>query len=201
VTVRADDIALGHLGQDRLDPGPAHELHDVAPLRGAFSMVEVHRTWGESTAAVRTGNGLELVQDVGLVPPPSPTFVEAKGGSGGRPRREPQPMLGSRSKPVAIGADDVAFRGLSQQLLEILECSPPRTQDEGLRRGVAMVKVHLVRLESAATISARHVPQRSQERCRGVLPTADASDFLVPIGDVVADVRGRWSRAADMASL
>lgn len=60
---------------------------------------------------------------------------------------------------MAVRADHVALGCLSEDLLPALESGSAGAQIERLRPRVAMIEVHLVALETAATIGAGHTPK------------------------------------------
>ena len=95
---------------------------------------------------------------------------------------------------VTVRADDIAFRDLFEQALSRREQRLGPRNAEGLCRGVAMIEIHLVRLERPAAIHARHPAQLPQELERRALPPQHAIDLSFAITTVVIDVVGTLTR-------
>lgn len=93
-----------------------------------------------------------------------------------------------RSNCVAVGAHDVALSDLRQQPLARHQHGAGTGHLKGLLRGIAMVEVHLVRLEAAATVRARDATQLTQELEGRGLARTDALDLLRAVPCVVGDV-------------
>jgi len=68
VAVRADDIALGCLGQHAVDAADDHPC-DVADLRRRIAMVEIHRTLREAPTAIGARHRTQLIEEVGAMSP------------------------------------------------------------------------------------------------------------------------------------
>lgn len=90
--------------------------------------------------------------------------------------------------PVAVAADHVAFRDLSQQVLATLRDAVSARDQERLRRRVTVIEVHDMRRVPLAAVSARNAAQLSEPLERRCLSRADTLDLLVTMGCVVADV-------------
>jgi hypothetical protein len=88
---------------------------------------------------------------------------------------------------VAVRAHNIALRDFSEQILAVLQ--DRLGKPEALRRGVAMVEVHLVRLEAPAAIGARHPAELSEELGRDRLAPPDTGDLALTIRRVPLDVR------------
>jgi hypothetical protein len=63
VAVRADDIALGHLGKDALDASATDEGRDPGNFRRWISVIEVHRALRELPTTVRTRNRPKFIEN------------------------------------------------------------------------------------------------------------------------------------------
>jgi hypothetical protein len=59
---------------------------------------------------------------------------------------------------------------------------------EGLRRGIAVVEVHLVRLELTAAIGARNAPEIAQQLDHARLADSNPLELQIPIPTVILDV-------------
>ena len=69
MAVRADDIALGDLGEDSLNARIRDHSSDAPDLLGGVAMVKVHRALCKPPTAIGAGQGADLIQDLGVTPP------------------------------------------------------------------------------------------------------------------------------------
>jgi hypothetical protein len=109
MAVRADNIALGHFGQDSLGAGSTDHPRDGVALRVRIAVIKVHGTRRKALPAVRAGHISEALQQLGLRAPDGTPALEIRRG----------PSLNSSLSlrrccphPVAIGADNVALADL-----------------------------------------------------------------------------------------
>ncbi|HUG30713.1 MAG TPA: hypothetical protein VMQ65_09420 [Candidatus Limnocylindria bacterium] len=97
-------------------------------------------------------------------------------------------MLAPGAEAVAVRAHDVALGYFGQELRSALQGSSARAQRELFSARVAMVEVHLMAGEAAATVEARDLSELAEEGRRGCLPIRDPLDFAFPVRGVVGDV-------------
>ena len=97
-------------------------------------------------------------------------------------------MASPGAEAVTVRADDIAFGRLGQELCTALQGSAPSAQAELLGGWVAMVEVHLMAGEAAATVEAGNLSKLAEECRRGCLPTCDPLDLAFPVRRVVRDV-------------
>lgn len=125
-------------------------------------MIELHGTWCETTAAVRARNVTQLVEQIGVIAPSRPLLVDPGiQGLGGSTPREPLTMLAASPDAMAVRADNVALRGLNEELGAALQLR--LREREALLAGISVVEVHLHRMEPTTAVDARVVTQRAQE--------------------------------------
>ena len=181
VAVRAHDIALGDLREDRLDPGSANHPSHACPLVGAIAMVKVHRARREPVTTVRARNSPKVVQDRCVIGPIAPLFLEPPRITAGASVGQAFLVLGSRTNSMAGGTDDVALRDLSKEAGTGRSERRRACEAERLGRRIAVVEVHLEGLEGSTTVDAwdatkgRGVGRGSPpvERARGRSPPLD----------------------------
>jgi hypothetical protein len=110
-------------------------------------MIEVHRTWWVSTAAVGARSIPKLIEDPGLLAPDCPTTSRCRRAVGRWLGAHTGCMATLRSDAVTVGANDVALGDLLQQNGPGPKHRAARGQPELLGRSLAVVEVHLVRRE------------------------------------------------------
>lgn len=113
------------------------------------------------------------------------------------PRPAPFPparclSLGTYS--VAVRADDVALCGLRHEAFERHQACTTTHERELLSRWIAVVKIHLVRLESASAVGAWHPSPFAKHLGGAVLACAHTEDLLFAVAPVVVNVG--WSLVA-----
>jgi hypothetical protein len=192
MAVRADDIALGDLGQHALVACLDHPRHR-SNLRRGIPVVKVHRAWREAAAAVKTWDGPKLVQDVGVVTPPRP-LLRYSWRDGRSPGREPLAVSTSGPQSMAVCTDNVALCCLGKDLITTLEGRPTGAEGEALLLRIPVIEVHLMGSEATAAVGARDVAEPAQKRRRCGLPPSHSLDLALPMGRVVADIR--WALIA-----
>ncbi len=97
-------------------------------------------------------------------------------------------FLTLRSQSVAVGTDNIAFRCFRSQFLVRHQHGAPGHEIEQLRLRVAMIEVHLVRLESLPAIGTRHLtPLAEHLSCPG-LPNANAKQLGLSVAPVIRNV-------------
>ena len=89
---------------------------------------------------------------------------------------------------MAIGADNIALRGLSEQVTATPQRGAPPGEHERLLARIPVIEVHLVRREAAATVRTRHVTELAEERNDGVLTTPHPVDLALAVSGVVGGV-------------
>jgi hypothetical protein len=190
VAVRADDIALGRLGQDaRLSRAPDQPSH-ADRLRRRISMVEVHRAGWEASTAIGTGDIPQGVQESRVEAPSRPPAVDvSRSSSGGALPSQPLAVPDPGSDPMAVRADHIAFRGLIQEPDARHQHRPALGQPEGLGRGIPMIEIHLMRGESPATVRARDSTKVPQEFERSGLARADTGKLALAVPRVIRHIR------------
>jgi hypothetical protein len=82
-------------------------------------------------------------------------------------------MSALRADPMAVGADDVALRGLGEERRHRPQHRAARTEPKAFARPVPMVEVHLVRSELEPAVDTRSLPTFPQELDRAALAGAD----------------------------
>jgi hypothetical protein len=87
MAVRADDIALGHLGQHAISRAHDQPGH-ASDLGRGFSVIEIHRALREPAAAIATRDSPQLIEDLGI-PSPSLAVVSRSSHRRRRSGREP----------------------------------------------------------------------------------------------------------------
>ena len=108
MAVRADDIALGHLGQDPLEPEVADHGHDRFHLGRGTAVIELHCAGREPATAVGAWHRPNLIEDVGVVAPPC-TVIRGPWGVRQLQLSTAHAMLGLGSPVMTVGAHDVHF--------------------------------------------------------------------------------------------
>jgi len=97
-------------------------------------------------------------------------------------------VLGGRTDPMAVPADDIALGDLRLENDTVLQIDLSGSQAEGLRLGISMVEVHDMRWKGSSAVHARHATQVPQPSERRPLTLRDARDLRVAIPRVVGDV-------------
>ena len=91
---------------------------------------------------------------------------------------------------MAVGTDNVALRDFVADTLLVHQQNGPRRQVELLCRGIAVIKVHLIRSEFDATVGARSGLELAEEPPSRPLSHANSFSLAIPVRSVIAHVRG-----------
>jgi len=172
MAVRADNIALGCLSQHSIRAAIDHPRHRTE-LGRWIAVIEVHCALGKPDAAVSTWDRTQLIQEIRVIAPMRAPICEPRRRRR-RTRGEPLTVARASPQPMTICADDIALCRLDQELLAILQRRSARAQPELLGRGIAMIEVHLMAGEAAATVGTRNVPKLPQELGRRGLAALDS---------------------------
>lgn len=186
MTVRADDIALCGLVQDAIDAGATYQPRHRSTLRRGVAMVEVHRTWGKALVAVLTGTITQGVKTSRLLPPCGSLSRKSSGVA--RVSTWSRSVASLGSDPMTIGTDDIALRDLVLDQSLRSEHRAARRQSKCLDRPVAVIEVHLMRLEHPAAVGARSFAQSPQLVDPRSLPIPYARPFALAVRRVVGDI-------------
>lgn len=187
MAIRAHDIALGGLGQDRRIAGPADERRHVRSLAARIPMIKVHRARRISTATVRAGHVAKLIEHRRLASPACPLCRQTLRGARCA-GLEPTPMLRPTPHAVAVGANDVTLGHLRHDPSGRHEHGPAGGDGEGLLGWIPVVEVHLVRLELTTTIGAWDAPEVTQQLDHARLSNTNAPELDLAVPPVVLDV-------------
>jgi hypothetical protein len=98
-------------------------------------------------------------------------------------------MLDLGADSMADGADHVALLDFGEEAMPGASERSRARQAEGLRLGIAVVKVHLERLEDLAAIRARNATKFTEQFEIGVLSRPHSGNFRYSVPLVVGDVR------------
>ncbi len=153
-------------------------------------MVEFHRIRWELNSAVQARNFSQLIKEPLVAAPVTPLPFYVRSFPGSLLDSEPRIKKPLGANSMAVRAYDVAFRRLHAQFLLRHQRGTTGHQVEQLRRWIAVVEVHLVWLESAATVGARNVPPFAEHLHSPGLADANSEDLGFAIAPVVRDVRG-----------
>lgn len=186
VAVRADDIALGGLGQHPLDAAEDHPS-DGSDLGGGISMIKIHRALRKSTTAVGTGHRSELIEEIGPMPPTDTLTIDPRRDSR-RSRCEPFAVTRPTAEAMAVHTYDVALRCFGKDLRTVLERRAAGAECEPLLSRIAVIEVHLMRLKVPAAVKTRNIPKLAQKRGGRLLSAPHPIDFAFAVASVVLDV-------------
>ena len=138
-------------------------------------------------ATVCTWNVAQSVQQRGLSPPHRAFLVQSLRCPPSRPTHA-RAVLTSGADAMAIDAHDIALGHLRQDLGGGHEHRATGHDVERLRSRIAVVKVELIRFESAATIRAWDSSQVAEEFNHAGLSNPDSLVLDVAVTAVVLDV-------------
>jgi hypothetical protein len=110
-------------------------------------------------------------------------------------------VLLSGSLSMADRTDHIAFLKLCQEAHSGGEHRAARGQTEPLGCRVAMIEVHLVRLEKPPAIGAGHLTQIPKECDRSCLASLDSSDLAIAMPTVIRYVGRTLARAGPHRSV
>src|SRR5262245_14466053 len=186
MAVRADDIALGDLGQYPFGTCSADHSGDRRSLPRSVPVVEIHGTRWKSAATVLAGLVADPIEKAGML-----TRIPALPRRGRRAAEHGSRVLGMATlgaDPMTVGTHHVALRCLVEQDRRRSKRCASFGQPEPLDRSVAMVEVHLIRLEAQAAILARSRSELAQQLDRTPLANADSRNLEQAVPAVVGDV-------------
>ena len=89
---------------------------------------------------------------------------------------------------MAVGAHDVALSGLSAEFPYRHQHGSTRGEVEELGARIPMIEIHLIGLESAAAVGARHVSPLPQHFDGSGLANLDSVSLDIAVPSVVIDV-------------
>lgn len=197
MAVRAHDIALRDLFEQRRNANTARHLTQHLMLLGWIAMVELHHHDRERPTAVRARKLANPIEELILrcAMATEPFASSLRGPIAMRSRRKTKAVLeetmfirGSRAYRVAVRAHDVALRDLGEELPARTKQRVRTRQTERLCLRIAMIEIHDVGREDAAAIHTRDLSELAQPRERRLLTSNDARDLRVAIARVVGEV-------------
>ncbi|HYR93615.1 MAG TPA: hypothetical protein VEP48_05360 [Methylomirabilota bacterium] len=167
MAVRANDIALRDLFQQRCDLHASSQLRHESGLQRPVTMVKFHAADRKRPAAAHTRHRAQPNEHIHLFPSATMSllamFLECSGRRGTLTRFPPtcenaRDVLRRRPDAVAVRANDIAFRDLGFENRAVLQQDLVGRDAERLRLRIAMIEVHDVRWKDAAAIKARNAP-------------------------------------------